>query len=67
MFSFLVEEVELVTQRLNNNEDLKFMPFGKIFHLYDIWEVTLPTDSKTFFIFGLINIRIQKTTLIKTF
>ena len=32
-------EIEIDIKRLNNNENLKFMPFGKSFHFYAIWEL----------------------------
>ena len=43
-------EIEIDRNRLNYNENLKFMPFGKSFHFmpfgnYAIWEVTSTTIS----------------------
>ena len=32
-------ELEIDGKRLNYNENLKFMPFGKSFHFYAIWEL----------------------------
>ena len=32
-------EIEIDRKRLNYNENLKFMPFGKSFHFYAIWEL----------------------------
>ena len=32
-------ELEIDRKRLNYNENLKFMPFGKKFHSYAIWEL----------------------------
>ena len=32
-------ELEIDRKCLNYNENLKFMPFGKSFHLYAIWEL----------------------------
>ena len=35
-----VLELDIDRKRLNYNANLKFMPFGKSFHFYAIWEVT---------------------------
>ena len=32
-------ELEIDRKSLNYKENLKFMPFGKSFHLYAIWEL----------------------------
>ena len=32
-------EIEIDRKRLNYNENLKFMPFGKSFRFYAIWEL----------------------------
>ena len=34
-----VLELDIDRKRLNYNANLKFMPFGKSFHFYAIWEV----------------------------
>ena len=39
MLSFLTKLLEIERKRLNYNENLKFMPFGKSFHFYAIWEL----------------------------
>ena len=32
-------EIEIDRKHLNYNKNLKFMPFGKSFHFYAIWEL----------------------------